>query len=190
MILIANVSIMPTRELPPFLRLPTELHLQILNYVRQSPWSIISIRCTNRFLRSLTPPLTYDELMECENVYAIENGLRACRYCLFMRPKEHFAKKMLNPNRRYKRFCLDCGFARYYHPGKRIDGMRYMRGTEVRVLGKRWNRWVWCMYCGKLKKGFAAGARVHPGACEKCCEEEKCGRGDDCRWYGYPKWGR
>lgn len=77
---------------------------------------------------------------------------------------------------------------------KRMErkGIGYKKGERVVTLawGAKVEHWVWCLWCGELKKGDEAG-ELHVDACQgscwACCAEARCGercsvRGED--WIG------
>ena len=173
-------------------------------------WTVLALRGTSRFFRHVLPALTHMELLQLEvTLRAASRTLLACRYCLRLRPARHFSRTqnkqyrvpldaLLNDShmgfksfeKRGKRMCLDCGFAQVMNPSIEIEKSRYPRGADVIVDGVdgHGERWVWCWWCGILKKGDDAGTLATSGiackvsevkaACEgsclQCCIDHGC----------------
>jgi hypothetical protein len=173
--------------LPPLLRLATELHLAIISFLPdlqdardEDDVARLQLRRTNCYFRNLVPPPTHDELLSLELV-SFRSSVYACKFCLYLRPRNKFASKMLegktgmNGGSRYKRFCADCGF------DTTVVGQsqRYCPGTRACVDGVDW---VWCKCCRVVKKGEEAEAMC-VGLCRACYGRWGC----RCRnGYGRP----
>jgi hypothetical protein len=191
----------------PLLRLATELHLEIFSYIRAHEddfgephawlWAVLALRGASRFFRNMLPPLTHDELLDLElTMRATSRGLQACRYCLRLRHMRHFSQaqtrnrgvpidgvlgwagnSVKSSQKRMKRFCVECGFAKTMDPGIEVGNGRYGIGSEVVVGVGEGERWVWCWWCRRLKKGEDAGTLgegVCAGSCVACCTQHEC----------------
>ncbi|KAF2451784.1 hypothetical protein P171DRAFT_426241 [Karstenula rhodostoma CBS 690.94] len=197
----------PLGSTTPFLRLPTELHLEIFSHIRADEdvfddphawlWAVLALRGASRLFRYMLPPLTHDELLELElTLRATSRGLQACRYCLCLRHTNHFSHaqawqrgvpmdavlgwagfSVKSVEKRAKRFCVDCGFAKAMDPTLEIDKTRYGKGSEVMVGEGEGERWVWCWWCEGMKKGEEAGIlgeEACTGSCAACCHQHGC----------------
>lgn len=193
----------------PISRLPIELLLEILSYLRADEdifydphaclWTVLALRGTSRLFRYILPPLTHDEVLDLElTIRATSKSLQACRYCICLRHTSHFAHTQTQQRgvpinavlgwagftvrsreKRAKRFCVDCGFARALDPTLNIGKVRYGKGSDVVVdVGEgESERWVWCWWCDKLKKGEEAGIigkGACSGSCVACCNQHGC----------------
>ncbi|KAF2470567.1 uncharacterized protein BDR25DRAFT_160324, partial [Lindgomyces ingoldianus] len=160
-------------KLPPLLRLPVELHKDILDILKLAPTatqSILCLRLVNRYFYTLVPAPSHAMLLTAEReVWACRLCLYACRYCLRLRKGGNFADAMLkgrtglNGKEPAKRFCVDCGL----HP--RPGETRYSPGAEIVVKGERR---VWCKICSQVKKG--ADAIGCTGVCGACHGRNGC----------------
>lgn len=165
-----------SKSIPPFLRLPVELHLEVISWLDNPAAadneddqingivSVQQLRRTNYYFSTLIPPINHSTLLRLEKTaWARTNGLWSCRYCLRLRPTCKFAEKMLkgrtgrNGYHPELRFCADCGF------DTAVLETRYSHGTVAIVDGERW---VLCLRCREVKKGEAAG----PDKCRCWCK--------------------
>ncbi|OAG08568.1 uncharacterized protein CC84DRAFT_1162497 [Paraphaeosphaeria sporulosa] len=160
-------------------------------------WTVLALRGTSRLFRYMLPPLTHDELLDLElTLRATSRGLQACRYCLCLRHTSHFSHaqtrqrgvpidavlgwagySVKSREKRAKRFCVDCGFAKAINPELDIGKVRYGKGSDVVVGESEGERWVWCWWCEKLKRGKEAGMlgkEACTGSCVSCCEKRAC----------------
>jgi hypothetical protein len=106
----------------PLLRLPAELHLEIVSELQESDGeralARLNLRLSNRYFYNLIDKPSHFTLLNDERTpWAVARSLYTCRYCTRLRRASNFAGKMLKgktglnggePNRR---FCADCGFA-------------------------------------------------------------------------------
>jgi hypothetical protein len=165
---------------PPLLRLPTELHDQIISHLQDacidgSDAALLSmprLRLTNRYFHNLIPAPDHATLLRLEqSLWALQNSLYTCCHCVRLQPPSAFADTMMLGKKRRggpdyeKRFCADCGFAQ----GKKYQG--YCPGSEARVDGV-W--WVWCIHCREVKNGAEAGERRCHKACKACFDTLGC----------------
>lgn len=172
--------------LPPFLRLPVELHLKINSYLKAdashaAKKSLVNLRTTNRYFYATLPP-THSTLLRLEYESSGREGY-ACRHCLRLRPASKFiatalkGKTGLDGIHRRKRFCADCGFDVPNLRAGKYEG--YSPGLRAHVDGIPW---TYCMRCRQVKKGEEAG----PGQCNMkarctlCYEVYGCGCGWKC----------
>jgi hypothetical protein len=156
---------------PLILRLPTELHLDIIDKLRSdaqpdAQLAVMRLRLTNQYFHALIPPATHTTLLSLETTpFAHGNCLYTCKHCLRLRPWTHFADAMMVKKKRQgameakMRFCADCGF------GGKVGNMGYKASTEAWVDCVRW---VWCTHCRQVKKGDEAGPGK--GECRKACK--------------------
>jgi hypothetical protein len=170
----------PHTKTAPLLRLPVELHKDIADLISHNwPLSLLNLRRANRYFHALIPPPTHATLLLFEQErWARARPLYACRYCVRLRPKRHFADAMLkgrtgvNGKEPEKRFCVDCGFGHaLLEPGAGRQS-RYSPGTEVVVAGQTW---VWCKGCLQVKMG--GEAKGCAGCCAPCHYAEACSCG-------------
>ncbi|KAH5617658.1 hypothetical protein HBI23_251530 [Parastagonospora nodorum] len=167
-------SLAADAPLPPILRLPEELHLEVVSHLQdnESRFSLIRLRLVNRFFHKLMPAPSHDELMVLEHTqFARNNSLYACKHCIRLRSSVHFASSMLkgktglNGSYAWKRFCADCGFSVDQNLGA------YAAGVEGFVGGVRWVR---CRHCNALKKGNEAGYGNCSRGCRSCFSRFGC----------------
>lgn len=114
---------------PPFLRLPLELHREIID--RLPILDRESLKSTNRYFRSIIKSPTIAELLAAE---AIDNEHFACSDCLRLLPLKKFSNDMRKGRKgrrgseAHTRFCVKCG----------VDRRRYEPGTEFMIMEKRY----------------------------------------------------
>jgi hypothetical protein len=164
-----SLSAASPASIPPLLRLPAELHLDIVSELEESDpegaVATLNLRLSNRYFYNLVDKPSHDTLLYVEKTsWAVSRSLYTCKFCVRLRPASTFAETMLKgktgPNGLWakKRFCADCGFAAVQRE------TRYSAGTMVTVNGERW---IWCVYCREVKKGNQAGKKEW---CEKGCK--------------------
>jgi len=141
--------------LPPFLRLPIELHLSIIDQLNtgNGPLACICLRLTNRYFYSAIPAADYTTLERIELSSPVrQKGLLACKYCLRLRPMSAFAISMIWRDvfgtKHRQRFCADCGFSRT----STDQEDQCTPGTEVMMGGMNGPRWLWCTVWDKVRK--------------------------------------
>ncbi|KAF3010029.1 hypothetical protein E8E13_011469 [Curvularia kusanoi] len=167
---------------PPLLRLPSELHLDILSHLPditsakdEHDLAILHLRSTNQYFRNLIPPPTHAQLLHIESVLSPTHSgkVYACRFCLFLLPRTKFATGMLkgktgiNGTGREGRFCAACGF----NTNTTGRGQGYCPSTRVSVSGIDW---VWCKHCKAVKRGEEAESGC-VGVCRGCYQTFRCG---------------
>jgi len=171
---------------PPLLRLPVELHRDIIDHLKgdadnttdDGSLALILLRLTNRHFYYLIPNTDHPTFLRLEHTaFVQEADLYTCKHCVRLRPGHEFAETMLNGKRTHgateshKRFCADCGFTNT----NEYEG--YSRGTQA-LVGGVW--WVWCIHCDQVKKGADAGPRKCHKACKSCFERFACVCRDAC----------
>lgn len=182
------------QDVPPLLRLPVELHQEIATYLLPvEDESILQLRRVNRYFFNTIAAPDHDTLLALEQTeFARTRRLYTCRYCIRLRPKTAFGAAMLRGKRgingtcRYLRFCVDCGF-------DTTKSQVYEKGTITIINGERW---LWCYWCSKIKKGAEIGqpncqdsckachsyhgCRWPTGTRKHCVEKENCVEKEDC----------
>lgn len=140
---------------PPLLRLPVELHLDILFYLDLRDTSNLAF--TNRYFRSITPPPSHNDFLDAESsTWAKENRFYTCKGCVRFRRFEDFADDMKKGKRGRSqvdanaRFCLKCG----------VEDKFYAPGTRLTIHNKSH---VLCRMCGIL-----TDLTGDQGACARC----------------------
>lgn len=147
--------------LSPLLRLPLELHHQIISHLLFPETA--HLRATSRHFSTLIPPQpsTYLDLAAADaSLWATRRRRLTCAYCARMRPARHFTEreKAVRADKRACRECADAALGGKYYV-RRAQGrwprrMARTRFTEARevVLG-----------------GVAAAVdRVEVGVCRWC----------------------
>lgn len=168
-------------QLPPFLRLPLEIHLQITSYFEAAgDPAILQLARISRYFHHIIAAPDHQLVLKIEKHLDIR-ALKylACRYCLRLRKHCQFTDKILrktglNGPHCNLRYCVDCGFTYSRGPA----GPHYGPGTYVIAHGQAWGR---CRICLSKKE-----AQVHLEACGICldchslghCHYSKLGR--DC----------
>jgi hypothetical protein len=177
----------PSDTSPPLMRLATELHLAIISFFPnlkdakdETDITLLQLRRTNRYFRSLVLPPTHNDLLSLELIEPFKRSKYACRFCLRLRPKTKFAsiklkgKTGLGGTNREKRFCVDCGFDTTVSG----QGQGYCPGTCVHVNGLHW---LWCRKCKLVQKGEEtnSGCLV---LCKACYGAFGCSCRVKCVW--------
>jgi hypothetical protein len=164
-------------SIPPLLRLPAELHLNIVSELQESgeygAFATLNLRLLNRYFYSLIDKPSHETLLSIEKTpWVIGRLVYTCRYCIRLRCITKFADAMLkgktgpNGGQPEKRFCADCGFAAV------TSETRYSAGTMATVDGERW---IWCVHCRQVKRGDQAGKKEWCGrSCKGCFEPVGC----------------
>jgi hypothetical protein len=147
----------PTAKLPPLLRLPNELHLEIISYLDDETldddiFSLLRLRLTNRFYRALVPAPTHPRLERLEyTTFAEDKGVYACKSCVCLRHEYHFHQgisiSQRAPDNHY--YCdLVCSECEFLADKKLYEGLPQMDGIrEDKIL---------CKKCGEFKEGLEA----------------------------------
>jgi hypothetical protein len=126
----------------PILRLPAELHLEIISLLdlRDS----VGLSSTARYFRSIIPSPTHGEFLAAEeSPWAKTKLLYTCKGCISFRSWERFADEMRkgkwcrSGTQAIARFCLKCG----------VDDALYAPGTHVTICNQPH---VLCSICQKL----------------------------------------
>lgn len=150
--------------MPPFFRLPPELHVLITSFLPIEDQ--LQFRLTCAYAYDVIPPLSHEELLLAESTdWARRKDVYACRYCLRLRPASQFAESMLRRRRSRegrdssKRFCVDCGLK------PRNGTARYGPGAHVIVHGRFY---VVCLYCGTFQPGAIDYLGRHTSYCVNC----------------------
>jgi hypothetical protein len=108
-------SAMSPVSIPPLLRVPAELHLDIVSEFQESDeegaLATLYFRLSNRYFYNLIDKLTHDTLLFIEKTpWAVGRTLYTCKFCVRLRCAATFAEAMLkgktgiNGGFRYKRF--------------------------------------------------------------------------------------
>jgi hypothetical protein len=171
-------------SIPPLLRLPAELHLDIVSELEESdPEGVVAtlnLRLSNRYFYNLVDKPSHGTLLYIEKMrWAVSRSLYTCKFCVRLRHTSTFAEAMLKgktgPNglQPERRFCADCGFAA-------VQGeTRYSAGTMATVNGERW---IWCVYCREVNKGDQAGKKEWcEKGCKRCFERVGCQCSRPCK---------
>lgn len=171
--------------LPPFLRLPVELHLDIIIHLELH--DRVSLTLTNRYFRSIIPPPSHIDFLVAEvSTWATARHLYTCKGCVRFRRYEEFADDMKKGKRcrsfaeANTRFCLKCG----------VDGL-YSPGTHLTICGRTH---VLCRICGTLTDqigGQGACAICSPGSQWNCMRSSSVGSYDfdqEDDWSYATKW--
>jgi hypothetical protein len=113
------------------LRLPVELHLQIIDHLELQ--SMIILAAVNRYFRSIIEPLSHDEFLAAEATsWAVKKKLYICKGCTRFRYIGEFPDDMKKGKRTrsgakaHDRFCLDCG----------VKTALYTPGSHTIIFGK------------------------------------------------------
>jgi hypothetical protein len=171
---IARVAVCKCNPLPPVLRLPDELHLEVVSHLQdnESRFSLLRLRLVNQLFHKLIPAPSHDELIVLEHTqFARNNSLFACKHCIRLRSSVNFASNLLkgktglNGLYAWKRFCADCGFS----GDQNLEA--YAAGVEAFVSGVRWVR---CRYCNEFKKTNGAGYSNCKRGCRSCFSRFGC----------------
>lgn len=135
-----------TRTAAPLLRLPLELHLDIIDYLQLQEKA--GLAATNRYFKSIVEPLSHASFVAAEqHDWATSRRLYACKGCTRFRRFEDFADDMKKGRlvrggpESQARLCLDCGVAgKQYPPGMllNLSGNRSILCPRCKV----WNRAV------------------------------------------------
>lgn len=112
---------------PPLLRLPTELHLEIIEYLQITYHSscnpidilsLLNLHLTSRVFYSLLAAPTFSDLhIYKHSPFVREMGLYTCNYCVRLRHGSCFSRRQIKSPRGHrgkdsgKRVCLDCAAA-------------------------------------------------------------------------------
>ncbi|KAF3398586.1 hypothetical protein F1880_006488 [Penicillium rolfsii] len=150
--------------MPPFFRLPPELHVLIATFLPIEDY--LQFRLTCAYLYDVIPAPSQEELLLAESTnWARRNDIYTCRYCLRLRPARQFAESMLRRRRSRegrdsnKRFCVDCGLK------PRNGTARYGPGAHVIMQGKFY---VVCLSCGTFQPGAIDFLGRHTSYCVNC----------------------
>jgi hypothetical protein len=87
--------------LPPLLRIPTELHLEITSHLddqksKDDGFSLLRLRLTNRLFYTLIPASTHAMLLRLESSrFAKVRKLFACRFCVRLRCRRDFVHEVV-----------------------------------------------------------------------------------------------
>ncbi|KAF1940071.1 F-box domain-containing protein [Clathrospora elynae] len=145
--------------LAPILRLPVELHLDIVD--RLDLHEKVKLACTNRYFSSIIPPPSHSECLLAEtDLWTKNQKLLTCKGCVRFRRFEDFADEMRKGKwcrgraNAIARLCLRCG----------LDGAFYAPGTHLTISNRPH---VLCSMCGRLTdqmgdQGFCAGCSPGP----------------------------
>ncbi|KAF2197274.1 F-box domain-containing protein [Delitschia confertaspora ATCC 74209] len=144
-----------TSSAPPLLRLPVELHRDIVDLL---PFQDkVRLRLTNQHFCSVIKPPTHQEYLAVESrPWATSQSLFACSACKRLRPLLKFSDDMRKGSKSrhgseaHLRFCIDCG----------VERGKYKAGTELKIMGKAC---VVCRICHRFAD--AVGSK---GACNSC----------------------
>lgn len=139
----------------PVLRLPVELHLDIIK--RLDIRDRVNLASTNRYFRFIIPPLTHDELLLAEeSAWARSGQLYVCKGCVNFHSWASFADSM----RKGKwcrsgmfansRLCLKCG----------VNSALYTPGIHLTICNRAH---VLCRTCQQLTDQIG-----HHGMCAAC----------------------
>lgn len=160
---------------PPFLRLLTEIHLEITSYFEaMGDPEILQLSCTCRYFRQIIAKPDHQLLLKIEKHplarYAGVQLFLACRYCLRLRKRCYFSDRMLRKTgvcgtHCHLRYCVDCGFTNPQGP----CGAHYSPGTYLTLEGRRW---LCCRVC-------TVWETVNPyldecGTCKDCHAQGTC----------------
>ncbi|KAF2258518.1 hypothetical protein CC78DRAFT_424110, partial [Lojkania enalia] len=138
------------------LRLPMELHRDIIDYIKALEDKVCLRLACRYFMSIIKHPAQEDFLIAETRAFAIENNLYTCKYCGNFRHLLKFADNMRKGKRARHgvdantRFCVNCGVAHHL----------YTPGTEVTILGQLY---VVCRLCGTFTDQVGA-----KGACSSC----------------------
>lgn len=104
---------------PPLLRLPIELHQNIIGHLDLQDRAALAM--TNRYFSVVATP-TYKTFLDSEMTErAVAQNLYTCKGCARFRRAEEFANDMIKDRRgrhgqaAATRFCLDCGVGRGFY---------------------------------------------------------------------------
>ncbi|KAF2658908.1 F-box domain-containing protein [Lophiostoma macrostomum CBS 122681] len=124
---------------PPILRLPVELHKDIIDLLQLSERALLSVSC-RYFAYAIKKP-TFDDFLEAEaSEWATTKALYVCKGCARFQPLLHFSDDMRKGKRcrsgvdANTRFCVKCGVDREWYPF----------GTELSIMGRSH---VVCKHC-------------------------------------------
>jgi hypothetical protein len=95
-----SLSASSPASIPPLLRLPAELHLDIVSELEESdPEGAIAtfnLRLSNRYFYNLVDKPSHDTLLYIEKKsWAVSRSLYTCKFCVRLRPASTFARAML-----------------------------------------------------------------------------------------------
>ncbi|KAF2188927.1 F-box domain-containing protein [Zopfia rhizophila CBS 207.26] len=141
--------------LPPLLRLPIELHRDIVDHLELQ--DRVRLRLTSRYFTSIIKPPTCQELLAAEATpWAFSRDLFTCKDCVRFRHLLKFTDDMRKGKRgrqgseAHTRYCVDCGVAH----------RRYKPDTEITIMGQPY---VVCRYCKTYTDRIGS-----KGACTSC----------------------
>lgn len=139
----------------PILRLPVELHLDIIN--RLDMRDSVNLASTTRYFRSVIPVPTHSELLVAEqSEWARANQLYVCKGCINFHSWENFADDMRkgkwcrSGTHANARLCLKCG----------VNSALYTPGTHLTIYNRTH---VLCRTCRRLTDQVG-----HHGMCAGC----------------------
>lgn len=145
----------PLLVLPPLLRLPIELHYEIVSHLELQ--DRVRLTLTSRYFTSLIEPTTFKDFLTAETgPWAISKDYYACKGCKRFRHLLQFADDMRKGKRArhgvdaQARFCVQCG----------VDQHWYSPGTNFTIMGKPH---VICRLCGAFTDRLGV-----EGACASC----------------------
>ncbi|KAJ4329598.1 hypothetical protein N0V87_010727 [Didymella glomerata] len=166
-------------QLPPLLRLPVELHLEIVSYLSSEQCCRVldrfTLRLVNRYFYYGLDAPTIDQLRVLESSdCGMYHQVYAFKYCLCLRRADKFADNMLKGDYQKifwdpvpclkARWCADCRF-------DKRSPVRYPRGVHVMVNGVPW---LHCIGCDKVKKGTEVGKTPCKELCKDCHARYGC----------------
>lgn len=168
------------------LSLPTELHLEILSYLKvntdddrtNDEFSLPRLRLVNRYFHSLIPAPTHAALLRLQPTPFATDKLLTCKLCVCLRPRIHFSYDayLFHPDPAEQgdtRFCRDGGFA------DREDGEGFHRRAKVQILENDEIYCIWCRDCKHWKAVVTKRAKCW-WACKKCTDELGCRCEETC----------
>lgn len=173
------ISNATSQPLPPLLRLPVELHLEIISYLSGDRccrvFDRLALRLVNRYLYYGLDAPSLDQLRALEtSACGAYYKVFVCRYCLCLRRADKFVDKILKGNcgkdwagdkwGQKDRWCADCGF-------DKRNPIRYPRGVHIMVNGIPW---LHCIGCDEIKKGIAIGMTACKELCKDCLARYGC----------------
>jgi hypothetical protein len=140
---------------PPVMRLPVELHRDIIDLLDLPARALLSASC--RYFAFTIKKPTFEEFLEAEaSEWATSKALYVCKGCARFRRLLQFSDDMRKGKRGRKevdantRFCVDCGVKREWYPP----------GTELSIMGRPH---VVCKHCKTFTDQVGS-----TGACASC----------------------
>lgn len=167
---------------PPLLRLPVELHQEIISSLELQDRARLAL--TNRYFAATVQPPSRQEFLVAETLpWAISKELYACKGCVRFRHLLTFSDDMRKGKRgrhgvnAHTRFCVKCG----------VDRQWYSLGSEITIMGQPH---ICCKVCRHVTDRIGS-----KGGCSDCLpssiavqQKAKDPNANDCHYESDDDW--